>query len=182
MRIPGADWALEFPTSASLEDLASPFQENARAFIAAMEASGAMVKISATYRPPERAYLMHWCCLVAGYKDEKGIFHQVPPGYVPSMAGVDIDWSCVGNLKAARAAAAEMRNAYGIVYPAALESRHTQRLAIDMTIAVEKPIEVATKDGDWVLVTQQSGLWAIGATYGVHKLPSDPPHWSSDGH
>jgi hypothetical protein len=25
-------------------------------------------------------------------------------------------------------------------------------------------------------------LWAVGATYGVLKLPSDPPHWSSNGH
>ena len=25
-------------------------------------------------------------------------------------------------------------------------------------------------------------LWAVGATYGVLKLPSDPPHWSSTGH
>jgi len=25
-------------------------------------------------------------------------------------------------------------------------------------------------------------LWAVGATYGVLKLPSDQPHWSSTGH
>lgn len=182
MRPAGADWVQEFPTSVSLDELASPFRECAEAFVDALEVAGATVAIAATYRPPERAYLMHWCCLVAGYYDEKQIFHRVPPGYVPAMAGVDIDWTCVGNLNAARAAAAEMRKAYGIVYPAALESRHTQRLAIDMTIQFDKPIEVMTKDGDRVLVTQQSGLWAIGATYGVHKLPSDPPHWSSDGH
>jgi hypothetical protein len=25
-------------------------------------------------------------------------------------------------------------------------------------------------------------LWAVGATYGVYKLASDAPHWSSNGH
>ena len=25
-------------------------------------------------------------------------------------------------------------------------------------------------------------LNAVGATYGVNKLVSDPPHWSDDGH
>ena len=25
-------------------------------------------------------------------------------------------------------------------------------------------------------------LHAVGATYGVHKLATDPPHWSIDGH
>jgi hypothetical protein len=26
------------------------------------------------------------------------------------------------------------------------------------------------------------GLHAVGATYGVHKLVTDAPHWSIDGH
>jgi hypothetical protein len=27
-----------------------------------------------------------------------------------------------------------------------------------------------------------SDLHGIGATYGVNKLATDPPHWSDDGH
>jgi hypothetical protein len=30
--------------------------------------------------------------------------------------------------------------------------------------------------------TTSANLHAVGASYGVHKLASDPPHWSTDGH
>ena len=32
------------------------------------------------------------------------------------------------------------------------------------------------------LVNEMAALQKVGASYNVHKLPSDPPHWSSDGH
>jgi hypothetical protein len=160
----GPAWVAQFPTSRSLDDLVSPFKENCQAFIAAIQAQGGEVEISATYRPPERAYLMHYCCCIAPENGEAGM----DPDAVPPMAGVDIQWN-LGNPTATIAASAAMRRGYGIVYPAALVSRHTQRLAIDMTI---------TGEG----IPQGQALYDWGASFGVIKLISDTPHWSSDGH
>jgi len=159
----GPAWVKLFPTSTSLDDLVEPFQSGCRAFIASLEASGAAVIISATYRPPERAYLMHYCSMIAD--------NGQAPDSVPPMAGVDIEWN-LGTPQATIAACKAMMAAYGIAYPAALVSRHTQRLAIDMTI-IDPP-------------AQGNALYALGAPFGVIKLPlsvlNDPPHWSNDGH
>lgn len=160
----GISWVSLFPTSTSIVDLASPFRENCEAFIQALKTAGASVTISATYRPPERAFLMHWCSMIGGQA-------KADPASVPVMAGVDIQW-VLETPSASILAARKMMEAYGIVYPAALVSRHTQRLAIDMTIK-DAPVE-----GD--------DLYAMGKSFGVIKLPlsvlNDPPHWSSDGH
>ena len=75
----GPEWCKQFLTSTSLGDLAEPFQSNCRGFIAALEEQGCKVEISATYRPPERCYLMHWCCMIAEAKQD--------PAAVPQMVG-----------------------------------------------------------------------------------------------
>ena len=155
----GSDWCKLFPTSVSLGDLIEPFQSNVRRFISALETGGATVSIAATYRPPERAYLMHWCCMIAEAKQD--------PDCIAPMEGVDIDWNC-GNPDATRVAAVDMMRGYDIRFPAALVSRHTQRRAIDMTIT------------GFHLTGQP--LYDMGATFGVHKLIDDAPHWSDDGH
>lgn len=175
-------WCTRFPASASLDDLNDPFRGNAVGFIDALRDAGASVMVNATYRPPERAYLMHFACLVAGYRDAQKIFHQMDPADVPPMKGVDIDWTCGGDLQAARTAAAAMVAGYQIDYPAALVSNHTRRLAVDMTIGFKGAIHVRNKYGTLAPAACQSDLWPIGASFGVHKLPDDPPHWSVDGH
>jgi len=164
----GPAWVKRFPGSSSLTDLASPFREHVSEFIAELQRRGCRVHVTATYRPAERAYLMHWCCMIAGYRDKAHIFHQIDPQNVPAMEGVDIDWTCGNEIGIARTRAIQMRDAFGIVYPAALESRHTQRRAIDMTIT------------GWTGTNQ--ALWDLGKSYRVFKLVSDPPHWSDDGH
>lgn len=175
----GAAWVEQFQTSKSVADLLPDFAAGVNAFLATLRAAGATVTINATYRPPERAYLMHWCCMIASGHD---------PETVPPMAGVDIDWTHGGDTAAARAGAEAMANAYDISYPAALVSRHTQRRAIDMTIGWFERLVLKDNDGkSWSLdVAPRNGanpsLWAIGKTFGVIKLPSDPPHWSDDGH
>lgn len=178
----GAHWCARFAGSDSLDDLVEPFRSSVTAFLAALRAAGAAVTIAATFRPPERAYLMHWCCLVAGYRDRQQVFHQIAPGDVPPMAGVDIDWSCGGDSGAARVAALAMRKAYGIVFPAACVSDHTLRKAVDMDIAFKGAIMVRDALGQNRPAACESDLWTIGATYGVIKLPNDGPHWSFDGH
>ncbi len=181
MEASGAQWAKRFPGSNKLEDLEPVFQPKAAAFIEALKDAGASVSIAATLRPKQRAYLMHWCCKVAGYKDKGGNFIQVQPSLVPAMPGVDIDWTHGGNVAAARAAAKAMVAAYKIAYPAALASRHTEGRAIDMTIMWKGEISVRTKGGVLKPCKKQEDLWPVGASYGVINLPSDPPHWSSDG-
>lgn len=176
----GQQWCARFPTSAKLDDLTPEFGDSCRAFISALKKAGATVSIAATYRPVERAYLMHWCCMVGGSGQD--------PAGVPPMKGVNIDWKHGGSIVKARAAAQKMMAAYQIKFPAALVSRHTQRRAIDMTIGwtgtlkirdfhgVEQSISTGPRNGS------NPKLIAVGATFGVIKLPSDPPHWSDDGH
>ena len=62
--VSGPQWCARFPTSNKLEDLTQDFGDACRAFISAMKKGGATVSVAATYRPPERAYLMHWCCMI----------------------------------------------------------------------------------------------------------------------
>src|ERR1019366_5954754 len=116
MKPAGPDWVLLYPTSISLKDLISPFRENCTSFIAALKLAGAKVSISATYRPAERAYLMNGCGQIA--------FAKADPDSIPPMHGVDIQWN-LGNPADTIAASVAMAKAYGIVYPAALVSRHT---------------------------------------------------------
>lgn len=181
MQPAGAAWCDQFPGSASLSDLFDPFRTGVTAFIAALRTAGASVVINATYRPPERAYLMHYACLVAGYTDDDQVFHQMASSAVPCMVGCDIDWTCAGNFGAAKSAAAAMVRGYDIKYPAALESEHTKRNAVDMTIVWQGSIMVSTKSGRMLPAASLSDLAPIGATYGVMKLASDIPHWSGNG-
>jgi hypothetical protein len=182
----GPAWVSRFPTSTSVTDLVNPFQTAVTNFIAALTAAGAPPSISATLRPPERAYLMHYAYAVA----KQGL----DPSSVPPMDGVDICWEhydASGNKDSAGsvAAAAQMVAAYGIAYPPALSSRHTEGLAIDMSISWSGDLTINQADGTSVTITStprtgagNSDLWAVGASYGVLKLQSDPPHWSDDGH
>jgi D-alanyl-D-alanine dipeptidase len=180
----GKDWVGRFPTSKSVSDLKGSFQGSVKKFIAALTKAGATVAISATYRPPERAYLMHW-----SYKIAKG----QDPAKVPSMSGVDIDWVLKDkagkpDAAASKKAAQEMVAAYGIAYAPALKSRHTEGSAIDMTIAWSGTLTIDGPDGKPVSITSSprdggnKDLQDLGARYGVVKLKSDPPHWSTDGH
>ena len=77
--------------------------------------------------------------------------------------------------------------AYGIVHVAAPNSRHSERRAVDMTIARTGPLMVARRSGGTDTIKTQprygsnARLIAVGADYGVFKLVTDPPHWSDDG-
>jgi len=180
----GAQWCARFPGSASVSDLIDPFKSDLQRFLDMLDAAGASVEISATYRPPERAYLMHYACQVAGYTDKGGVFHQIAPADVPPMAGVDIDWTCGGNMAKALNGAHAMVVGYRIAYPAALVSRHTQRRAVDMTIKWWTKLTFLKASGEQVTLAPNDvhGLVPVGASYGVIKLATDPPHWSDDGH
>jgi uncharacterized Zn-binding protein involved in type VI secretion len=49
----------------------------------------------------------------------------------------------------------------------------------DPTMIIDGQPAASDKD---VTIKKMSDLHAVGASYGVHKLVSDPPHWSDDGH
>jgi hypothetical protein len=81
-----------------------------------------------------------------------------------------------------------MVSAYDIAYEPALKSRHTEGLAIDMDIKWSGELKIKDVKGKDVVIKSSpkdggnKDLQAVGADYGVIKLKSDPPHWSSDGH
>jgi len=179
-RLSGPHWYTYFPTSRAISDLASPFRERVQAFQKALIDAGAQTIVSATYRPPQRAYLMHYAAKV-----DRG---QIDPDEVPTMGGVDIDWvhyTRAGSLQAA----AQMVDAYGIGgNPVALRSLHTERLAIDWNITWDGTLKIKNGNGSIVSVgsprngASNDDLFEVGSSFGVYKLESDPPHWSYNGH
>jgi hypothetical protein len=185
MPFSGIDWVNQFPTSSSASDLVEPFRTSVNSFLAALRDGGAIVTIADTLRPAQRVYLMHWSYAIAN--------GMANPAKVPLLPDVDIQWvhtdsGGAPDSVATNAAAAAMVRAYGIVFAPAIASRHTEGLAIDFTVtwngdltikdARQSPIEITS--------TPRNGgnldLHKVGASYGVIKLVTDPPHWSSDGH
>jgi hypothetical protein len=190
----GLVWVPRFPTSRDTADLSEPFRGNVEAFIAALRAAGATVNITATLRPPERAWLMHYSWRIAN--------RGFDPADVPRRAGIDICWlhrdrDGTVDRQASIAAARQMAgpNGYGISprlrFPPALNSNHIRGEAIDMDITWTGTLNIATPDGTIVPITTtpRTGadnvqLWDFAeAHYNVLKLrQGDPPHWSDDGH
>jgi hypothetical protein len=181
----GAAWVERFPTSKSTDALVDGFRQKCEAFLAALKDASAVISINATLRPPERAYLMHWSFVI-----NTG---EVEPGDVPEQAGVEIEWvhrklNGAPDLAASRAAAAVMVHGYDIARRPSLTSLHIFGKAIDMSVGWDSALKIKQKNGTEKTIGSlpRTGLnnefWAVGATYGVLKLPSDPPHWSSTGH
>jgi hypothetical protein len=178
----GADWwnanQARYPNSAAVADLIQPFRDNVAAFLKALKDAGAGVTISATRRNPVRAQLMHYSWRVA-----KGL---VAPNKVPALPGLDIRWDH-GDLARSKAGAQAMSDLFQIAFEPSLTSRHIEGRAIDMTIGWNGTIKVRDKQGKpREIGAPRSGdantdLHKVGATYGVIKLLSDPPHWSDDG-
>jgi hypothetical protein len=181
----GKQWVTLFPDAKTTAALADDFRAGCEAFIAAMRAGGATVTVSSTRRPDERAYLMFVCWRIAK--------KTLDPQNAPADAAVDIDWVHRApdgslDLAASRAAAQDMVDGYDIAFAPARHSRHTEGHAIDMTISWQGNLAVARRDGTAVTIagTPRNGfnlaLRGVGKTYGVMKHPTDPPHWSTDGH
>lgn len=109
------------------------------------------------------------------------------PENIPAYEGVNIDWAHrneqgVADLDAARRGAQAMVNGYHMAHSAALTSRHTQKRAIDMTISGMINRSIMNASGNTTVIQSTAQLHTVGASYGVIKLVSDPPHWSDDGH
>ncbi|MBX3443884.1 MAG: hypothetical protein KF774_15865 [Planctomyces sp.] len=180
------DWANEHAqTSASVVDLAPPFKGRVEAFIEALEAAGATVHIEATRRDPRRAYLFHWSWRIG--------LGKAKPSEAKPMAGVEIEWDH-GSDAASREGAMEIVRGFNLAIPPrsnvppALHSHHLAGTAIDMDIAWNGILRVKLKNGREQTVPWMSDpnknikLHKVGASYGVRKLATDAPHWSSTGH
>ena len=163
----GAQWAQRFKGSKDTKDLAC---KAVNAFVEAMTEAGIQVRISSTYRPLKRSYLMHWCWQIK--------YKYAQPEDVPPMAGVDINWvhpTPADSLEAAK----QMVQAFdmnALNTAPALRSLHNEGHAIDMSISWTGTVSV--KDGNGKLVEvktlprsgMNSQLKAIGASYGVKKF------------
>lgn len=179
----GPHWVNRFPGSASTDDLLPEFRVAVTAFLHALREAGATLRIASTYRPPERAWLMHWSWRIANGED---------PAKIPQLKTIPIDWQHTQNgapdFTAARAAAKAMVARYGIRFAPALASHHTRRRAIDMTIGWKTTLPIRDAAGRRHLVTTpprtglNHDLIEIAKSFGVKKLLKDPPHWSDDGH
>lgn len=179
VELSGPEWVSRYPTDRTTATLVQPFRRNVQRFITALEAAGVQVKINATLRPPQRAYLMRYAWEIAA--------GTIAPSAVPPMGGVAISWvhpSAAASLSAAK----QMVNAYGLAFRPSLKSRHMEGRAIDMTISWTGRVQVIDGTGSEVTLDAARGqssnptLHALGRSFGVIKLLSDPPHWSDDGH
>jgi peptidoglycan hydrolase-like protein with peptidoglycan-binding domain len=177
----GSVWVGRFRGSASPDDLAPPFRENVKKFLGALAAGGATYKISATFRPVQRQYLMYWAAQIA----RGGSTGQ----NIPPYPGVDIEW-WHGSVDASRRAAQEMVDAFGIgsnpvAYPE--RSLHDESKAIDMKISWPGNLRIRRADGQYVTIASSPkdgtnrDLVEVGKSYKVFHLASDPPHWSESG-
>jgi hypothetical protein len=172
-RLSGAHWVGRFPTSTSISDLANPFRDRMNLFLSTLSSAGARYNISATRRPAERAYLMHYAWRVA----REGL----DPGTVPSMAGVDIVWTH-RSLAESVAAAEAMVGGYGIVYRPSFPSNHSSGYAIDVSIS-QLPSSLIINGTSVDISGPSDGasntkLHSVGwRHFRVRKLVSDPPHW-----
>jgi hypothetical protein len=178
----GATWwhanQSKYPNSKSVDDLEPGFRSKVKEFQAALVEAGASITIASTKRNKHRAYLMHYCWQIA-----KG---QIQAAKVPAEPGVDINWNH-GNDAKSKQAAQEMVKLFGMAHIASLTSHHINGKAIDMTISWTGTLKIKNKSGQEIDVglprngADNTKLHAVGATYGVKKLASDPPHWSVDG-
>ena len=185
MPLSGPDWVARFPSSDKVDDLSEPFRANIRLFLAALKAAHAKVVISATFRPPERAYLMHHSFRIARKGDD--------PAKIKALPGVDIQWVHETPLGApdpvaSKAAAEQMVQAYDVAFQPAFPSRHSDGEAIDMDIKWLKTLIIQTSDGSTTSIVSSpkngagnTELHKVGLSYGVKKFVRDKPHWSSDG-
>jgi hypothetical protein len=179
----GATWwhanQAHYLNSNSVDDLVPEFREKVNRFIAAMRAASASVIIESTRRNKIRAYLMHFSWGIS-----EG---TIAAADVPPEPGCPIRWNH-GKAAASKTAAREMRELFNVAYQPSLRSRHIEGKAIDMTIHWDGTIALRDATGTLVSIgSPHSGdynatLHRIGASYGVFKLVSDRPHWSTDGH
>lgn len=181
----GAQWVGRFLGTKEISDLEPGFQAAVNNFLAALKQAGVpQPRITSTYRPPERCYLMHWSWRI--------VERNFDPHNVPPMDGVNIEWVHPTPEESFQAAK-DMVDGYGIGEldtPPAPKSQHTARQAIDMFISWSGTIVITNASGAKVEIASMprdqmnKDLHEVAASYGVIKYKggyADRPHWSTTG-
>jgi hypothetical protein len=173
--------------STSIENLSDAFRPKVLEFKSALDDAGVNISIGSTYRHPIRAWLMHWAWEIAAGGSV--------PTDDPHSTGIIWDH---GSPDLTKSAAEQMKLAFNMDDQASTTSRHISGNAIDWTLTWTGNIDIRQKDGAIVKInttprhggikkpdgTKEEGnakIHLVGATYGVNKLKSDPPHWSDNG-
>ena len=198
-----------YPEVTDTFQLDGDFMKKWDAFAIALVAAGADVNITSTMRSMGRAYMMHYCSLVAHGAIQPWEVPDTINNHVGDAGHVGVEWShTLANgrvdVAASKKAAKAMMFLFEIAYPAALTSNHTRGKAIDVTIewsgtlkirekpgvnkdgaaAEGKEIEITTTPRHGGTQAEPAGnkaLREVAETYGVKKLITDAPHWSVDG-
>ena len=178
----GKDWwranQARYPNSQEIDDLESGFRSRVEDFIGSLKHAGASVVVNSTRRNAIRAHLMHYSWKIA--------YDRLDPKDVPKPGGLNIEWDH-GDIEKSRKAAEEMVKLFGMAHIASLTSNHIRGKAIDMniswkdTLVITRPAPLLTRIESRPRTGQNRELHDIGATFGVRKLVSDPPHWSYNG-
>ena len=188
----GVEWVKKFPDNARFEDLREPFKSNVKLFLAALKEAGISVRINSVIRPPQRSYLMYYTArIVSGESNPMQIPRFKDYKQAANAEDVNIDWTCGGNIRLARANAQKMKAAYGIGDTVAepFSSNHNKGLAIDMTLSpwfgIGKTVKNAS--GQPVVIKSKRDMIEVGKTYKVFhwdikpRTRADNPHWSVTG-
>lgn len=170
----GSAWVARYPASSTVETLEPEFRGRVTRFRDALTKAGVRVTVLASWRPPERAWLMHWAWLIAK--------KQVAPASVPVHPSLPIQWD-LGSLEPSIAASQAMVDGFGARGDTALRSRHTEGRAIDLDIRWQTPALVDAADGAVVTLNQgdQDALTRVGRSYGLVRGATASTHWSDDG-
>jgi hypothetical protein len=180
----GRHWCNKYPGSRSINDLEGNFASQVGSFINALKNAQARLTISSTYRPPERAYLMHWSWRIVN--------SNIDILSIPGHSGVGIQW-WHGDRESSVRGAQEMVDGFsirGLGTAPALNSRHTTGHAIDMTIGWSGTLMIQDASGQKYEISSiprdgtNDELIEVGASFGaIHFLNKmrDRPHWSIDG-
>lgn len=188
----GVEWVKKFPNDNSIEALRDPFKSNLKVFLAALKEAGVSVHINAVYRPPQRSYLMYYANFIAAGGNPNTVPSFKSYKEAKNAEDVNIDWTCGGNIRLARANAQKMKNAYGIggnPVGKPYRSNHNKRQAIDMKLFPQWGIGKTVKNasGQPVVIKSKRDIIEVGKTYKVFhwditpKKRRDNPHWSATG-
>lgn len=222
----GLKWCAKFSGSTSLDDLSDEknFRDNINAFIEALKVAEAIefpsqkklnkaikkkeekagYTITATLRPKERSYLMHY-----SWKIFNGMIDYSKE--IESFPGVNIIWWHEEGEKKSKDAAKEMVIGYKIRelgIPPALDSNHNKGKAIDLVIRWRGNLNIKKRDGTDVIIKTtprnhtNRELIQVAKSYDVEHFKCSPrkmkrlkiedpwdkicvngdrPHWSYNG-
>jgi len=209
----GLTWVSFFSAPSVVEGLEPSFRSSVQDFLDALKDAGVPViagnvkprpangvKISSTFRPRERSYLMHWSWMITkksqgfdlGGKvnnldaDDKKFWQGELASSIqsiPKLPGVTVTW-WHGDLTASVKGAREMVDNYGIndlKTPPAKFSRHNERKAIDMNVWWDGTLTIKKKDGSSQTISSapsdqtNSELIEVARTYGLIHFAAQKP-------